>query len=76
MNGYRQPTPQELAQAANNMLDNPDLHMLLLYRCEEVKEDMASCVDPKEVMAAHAEYNSLKDFGQWIATLASQTLRG
>lgn len=67
--------PLELVQAAKNLLDNNDLVVLFRHRLNELNDDILYSDDEKSILKAHAEYNSIKGFAQWIEQLGKQSGR-
>lgn len=67
--------PLELVQAAKNLLDNHDLVMVFKYRLDQLKDDVLYSDNEKDILKAHAEYNSIRSFAEYIETLGNQSGR-
>lgn len=58
--------PNQLIQAAKNLLDNKDMTVLLSHKMAELKDDVLMSVDDKDILKAHGEYNNLTAFATWV----------
>ena len=66
--------PPQLKQAAKNLLDNQDFHVILHTRIAEIREDIEQQMESNEILKSHAELNNIKDFAQWIEHLGEGNL--
>ena len=72
MNAY----PPALKEAAKNLLDNPDFSVLLKYRVNEIREDLEFSTETAEILKAHSELNTIKDFAHWIEHIGEGRING
>lgn len=64
------PNPLQIARAAKNLLDNDDFNMLMSYRAQVLTVETMSLYEKDQILATHQEYRGVKDFYEWIATVA------
>ena len=57
--------PVKLVQAAQRLLENTDMKEVFEVRLYEAEQDVLYASE-ETLHAAHKEYNTLKEFGEWI----------
>lgn len=64
--------PPNVLQAAKNLLDNRDLHVLMSYVIDNAKEDILLAQEDKEILEARRKYDALRDVAETIDLLANK----
>jgi len=63
--------PPALVTAARNLLESEDFKTLLTSRLDDLQAAITDSSEDKEILKAHAEYTTIREFAEWIAMLSN-----
>lgn len=63
--------PPGLQEAAARLQENPDAQLVFKYYTENLREAVLAATEEKEVLIAHNEHAAVRDFMEFISTVAA-----